>query len=250
MVVFEDGLPRKSEYRRFVVRGRRTARTTSRAMHEVISRRFRRLLDERADGPSCGDGPTRPGRLAASTPRRPAAQVRLPAGAGRGRRRRRRRSPRPQRALDELGIDDVAVCGLAKRLEEVWLPGEEDPVILPRTQRGALPAPARPRRGAPVRDHLPPGAAVEVDGRGLLDDVPGLGEVRRKALLRQFGSLKRLRAATVEEIAAGARASGRAPPTAIGPRCVGAGTAAAPTASAVNTAHRRDHVDMDRQATS
>ena len=69
-----------------------------------------------------------------------------------------------QRALDELGIDDIPVVGLAKRLEEVWLPGQEDPVILPPLLRGALPPAAGPRRGAPVRDHPPPLAALEVDG--------------------------------------------------------------------------------------
>ena len=65
-----------------------------------------------------------------------------------------------QQALAELGIVDIPVCGLAKRLEEVWLPDQDDPVVLPRTQRGALPAAARARRGAPVRDRPPPAAAV------------------------------------------------------------------------------------------
>ena len=69
-----------------------------------------------------------------------------------------------QRALDELGIDDVPLCGLAKRLEEVWVPGEPDPVILPAVERGPLPAPAHPRRGPPLRDHPPPVAALEDDG--------------------------------------------------------------------------------------
>ena len=68
-------------------------------------------------------------------------------------------------ALEDLGIDDVAICGLAKRLEEVWVPGDPDPIILPRTQRRPLPAAARARRGPPVRDHLSPAEAVQVDGR-------------------------------------------------------------------------------------
>ena len=67
------------------------------------------------------------------------------------------------RALDELGIDDVALVGLAKRLEEVWLPGDDHPVVLPRIERGALPAAAGARRGAPVRDHVPPPAPVQDD---------------------------------------------------------------------------------------
>ena len=106
-----------------------------------------------------------------------------------------------QRALDELGIDDVPVCGLAKRLEEVWLPGREDPVILPRTSE-ALYLLQRVRDEAhrfAITHHRSRRSKSMVES--LLDDVPGLGEVRRKTLLRRFGSLKRLRAATVEEIA-------------------------------------------------
>jgi excinuclease ABC subunit C len=106
-----------------------------------------------------------------------------------------------QRALDELGIDDVPVCGLAKRLEEVWLPGQEDPVIMPRTSE-ALFLLQR------LRDEAHRFAITHHRGRrsksmveSLLDDVPGLGEVRRKALISRFGSLRKIRAATVEEIA-------------------------------------------------
>ncbi len=106
-----------------------------------------------------------------------------------------------QQALDELGIDDVPVCGLAKRLEEVWLPGHEDPVILPRTSEG-LYLLQRVRDEAhrfAITHHRSRRSKSMVES--LLDDVPGLGEVRRKSLLRQFGSLKKLRAATVDEIA-------------------------------------------------
>jgi excinuclease ABC subunit C len=107
-----------------------------------------------------------------------------------------------QRALDELGIDDVPVCGLAKRLEEVWLPGQEDPVVLPRTSEG-LYLLQRIRDEAhrfAITHHRSRRSKSMVES--LLDDVPGLGEVRRKSLLRQFGSLRKLRAATVDEIAA------------------------------------------------
>ena len=107
-----------------------------------------------------------------------------------------------QKALDELGIDDIPVCGLAKRLEEVWVPGEEDPVILPRSSEG-LYLLQRIRDEAhrfAITHHRSRRSKSMVES--LLDDVPGLGEVRRKSLLRQFGSLKRLRAATVDEIAA------------------------------------------------
>jgi excinuclease ABC subunit C len=107
-----------------------------------------------------------------------------------------------QRALDELGIDDIPICGLAKRLEEVWLPGEEDPVILRRTSEGLYLLQR-------LRDEAHRFAIAHHRGRrsksmveSLLDDVPGLGEVRRKTLLRHFGSLKKLREAEVDDIAA------------------------------------------------
>ena len=158
MVVFEDGLARKSEYRRFQIKVASQGQDDVRSMHEVIGRRFRRYLQEKqrtgewergaepADRaeprPPAGGPPPRdtgrPGRTPdARRPGRPAgrASVRLPAAARRRRRRAAAGRRRP-RALDELGIDDVAVCGLAKRLEEVWLPGEDDPVVLPRTSEG------------------------------------------------------------------------------------------------------------------
>src|SRR3546814_181039 len=105
-------------------------------------------------------------------------------------------------ALKELGIVDIPVCGLAKRLEEVWVPDEEDPVILPRTSEGLYLLQR-------IRDEAHRFAITHHRNRrsksmveSALDGVAGLGEVRRKTLLRHFGSLKKLRAATVEEIAA------------------------------------------------
>jgi excinuclease ABC subunit C len=106
-----------------------------------------------------------------------------------------------QRALDELGIDDVPVAGLAKRLEEVWLPSQDDPVIMPRTSEG-LYLLQRVRDEAhrfAITHHRSRRSKSMVES--ILDDVPGLGEVRRKTLIRHFGSLKKLRAATVDEIA-------------------------------------------------
>ncbi|MDT7570489.1 MAG: excinuclease subunit, partial [Actinomycetota bacterium] len=106
------------------------------------------------------------------------------------------------RSLAELGVVDVAVCGLAKRMEEVWLPGDNDPVILPRTSE-ALYLLQRVRdeahRFAITYHRQKRSTSMLVS---LLDDVPGLGGTRRKALMKQFGSLKRLRAATVEELMA------------------------------------------------
>jgi excinuclease ABC subunit C len=105
-----------------------------------------------------------------------------------------------QRALDELGIDDVAVCGLAKRLEEVWLPGQDDPVVLPRSSE-SLYLLQRVRDEAhrfAIRYQRTKRSKRLTAGE--LDSVPGLGETRRRALLKHFGSLKRLRAATVDEL--------------------------------------------------
>jgi excinuclease ABC subunit C len=198
MVVFEDGLPRKGEYRRFVVRGVEGQNDVA-SMHEVITRRFRRYLDERAETPEIGSPDAAVDALVDPETGRPKKFAYAPGlvvvDGG---------PPQvaaAQRALDELGIDDVPVCGLAKRLEEVWLPGREDPVILPRTSE-ALYLLQRVRDEAhrfAITHHRSRRSKSMVES--LLDDVPGLGEVRRKTLLRRFGSLKRLRAATVEEIA-------------------------------------------------
>jgi excinuclease ABC subunit C len=102
--------------------------------------------------------------------------------------------------LDELGIDDVALVGLAKRLEEVWLPDQPYPAILPRTSE-ALYLLQRVRdeahRFAITYHRQKRSKAMTVSA---LDNIPGLGETRRKALMRRFGSLKRLRAASVEDI--------------------------------------------------
>ena len=105
-----------------------------------------------------------------------------------------------RRALDDLGIDDIAVCGLAKRLEEVWLPGEDDPVVLPRTSEGLYLLQR-------IRDEAHRFAITYQRTKrakrfraGPLDDVPGLGETRKQALIKHFGSVKRLRSATIEQI--------------------------------------------------
>jgi excinuclease ABC subunit C len=203
MVVFEDGLPRKSEYRRFVIRSVDGQNDVA-SMHEVITRRFRRLLDERIEvsdqvsGQMAEDGDTGPLLVDPDTgrPRKFAYVPGLVVVDG--------GPPQvaaAQRALDELGIDDVPVCGLAKRLEEVWVPGEEDPVILPRSSEG-LYLLQRVRDEAhrfAITHHRSRRSKSMVES--LLDEVPGLGEVRRKTLIKHFGSLKKLRSATVDEIA-------------------------------------------------
>ncbi len=206
MVVFEDGLARKSEYRRFVIRSVDGQNDVA-AMHEVITRRFRRLLDDRVRHPDLDAGDTAADGVTQAGP--------LLVDPDTGRARKFSYAPglvvvdggppqvaAAQRALDELGIDDVPVCGLAKRLEEVWLPRQEDPVILPRSSE-ALFLLQRLRDEAhrfAIAHHRSRRSKSMVESA--LDDVPGLGEVRRRALLSRFGSLRKIRAASVEEVAA------------------------------------------------
>jgi excinuclease ABC subunit C len=192
MVVFEDGLQRKSEYRRFQIRGF-AGQDDVRSMNEVISRRFRRYLAEKektgewADGEDLTEDDGRP-RKFAYPPQLVVVDGGQPQVAA------------AKRALDELGIDDIAVCGLAKRLEEVWLPGEDDPVVLPRTSEGLYLLQR-------VRDEAHRFAiSYQRTKRSQrfrsspLDDVPGLGDTRKQALLKHFGSLKKLRSATIDQI--------------------------------------------------
>ncbi|WP_036962994.1 excinuclease ABC subunit UvrC [Promicromonospora kroppenstedtii] len=213
MVVFEDGLARKSEYRSFSIRGSEGdgARDDTEAMHEVITRRFKRYLADRlksndveisaGEDPAGADlpGPLPGGEVAADAPEEkarfayPPSLVVVDGGPP--------QVAAAQRALDELGITDVALCGLAKRLEEVWLPGEDYPVILQRSSEGLYLLQR-------VRDEAHRFAITQHRRRrskgmtaSVLDDVPGLGPARKKVLLTHFGSLKRLKAASVEEIA-------------------------------------------------
>ncbi|MGH3121144.1 MAG: excinuclease ABC subunit UvrC, partial [Streptosporangiaceae bacterium] len=195
MVVFEDGLARKGEYRRFSIRGLDGTDDVA-AIHEVIVRRFRRYLDEReATGEldSLGDP-----EVSAEAARQrkfayPPNLVVIDGGPA--------QVAAAARALGELGIDDVAACGLAKRLEEVWLPGEDSPVILPRTSEG-LYLLQRVRdeahRFAITYHRAKRSKALAVSE---LDSVPGLGPARRATLLRHFGSVRRLASASESEIA-------------------------------------------------
>ncbi|GLY02000.1 excinuclease ABC subunit UvrC [Actinoplanes sp. NBRC 101535] len=221
MVVFEDGLARKSEYRRFAVRGNAdgSGMDDLSAMSEVMRRRFARSTTAPAAPAATPAAP-------AATPAAPEPPAPEPSAGDEsaegalpgidpltGRPRRFAYAPQlvvvdggqPQvnavaAVFSELGVTDVALCGLAKRLEEVWLPGEDFPVILPRTSE-ALYLLQR------VRDEAHRFAITFHRQRrskrmtaSALDEVAGLGEVRRKALLRHFGSLKRLAEATPEEI--------------------------------------------------
>ncbi|MDO0932188.1 excinuclease ABC subunit UvrC [Streptomyces sp. DG2A-72] len=192
MVVFEDGLQRKSEYRRFQIKGFE-GQDDVRSMHEVINRRFRRYLAEKE---KTGEWSEEDGLVEENgRPKRFAYPPQLVVVDG----------GRPQvaaakRALEELGIDDIAVCGLAKRLEEVWVPDEDDPVVLPRTSEGLYLLQR-------VRDEAHRFAITYQRTKRAkrfrsspLDDVPGLGETRKQALIKHFGSVKKLRSATIDQI--------------------------------------------------
>jgi excinuclease ABC subunit C len=192
MVVFEDGLARKSEYRRFAIKGLDGTDDIA-SVHEVITRRFRRYLEEAAEAAEAeADGqPDQAGRKRKFA--YPPNLVVIDGGPG--------QVAAAVRAMDGLGVVDVAVCGLAKRLEEVWLPGEDGPVIMPRTSEG-LYLLQRVRdeahRFAITFHRAKRSRALTVSE---LDGVPGLGPARRAALLRHFGSVRKLRAAEPAEIA-------------------------------------------------
>jgi excinuclease ABC subunit C len=195
MVVFEDGLARKSEYRKFAIRG---ASDDLAAIYEVVTRRFRRYLAEReAEIADEERSPVGEEAAAADGSRHkfayPPSLLVIDGGPG--------QVEAAVRALTELGITDVAVCGLAKRLEEVWLPGEDGPVIMPRSSEG-LYLLQRVRDEAhrfAITFHRARRTAAQTASE--LDSLPGLGPARKAALLKHFGSVRRLRQATAEQIA-------------------------------------------------
>ncbi|MBP2452691.1 excinuclease ABC subunit UvrC [Mycolicibacterium lutetiense] len=192
LVVFEDGLPRKSDYRHYAIReaaGEGRSDDVA-SIAEVTRRRFLRHVSDAQ--PEAGTD-QRPRRFAY-----PPNLFVVDGGA-----------PQVNAAaavLDELGVTDVAVIGLAKRLEEVWVPAEEgvapEPIILPRNSEGLYLLQR-------VRDEAHRFAISYHRSKrskrmtaSALDSVRGLGEQRRKALVTHFGSVARLKEATVEEITA------------------------------------------------
>ena len=219
LVVFEDGLPKKSDYRRFAIRGGAEGGDVA-AIAEVVRRRFARYLKETAEdaehdptSTSCS-GETADGAPASGEVDPAHLDGPLPGiDPTTGRPRKFAYAPNllvvdggapqvaaAQEVLSELGITDVAVCGLAKRLEEVWLPGEEAPAILPRASE-ALYLLQRVRDEAhrfAITYHRQKRSTRMTSSA--LDGVPGLGEARRTALLKHFGSVRKLRAASVEAI--------------------------------------------------
>jgi excinuclease ABC subunit C len=212
MVVVEDGLPKKSDYRKFSITGAAAADDTA-AMHDVLTRRFRHYLQDKSAqvdeaalaGAAAGadpdptPDPALDTALDTTTPA-PRAKFAYPPNlvvvdGG-----------KPQvnaaaRALADLGIEDVYVVGLAKRLEEVWLPDSDFPVILPRTSQGLYLLQRirdEAHRFAISFHRQKRGKAMTVSA---LDGVPGLGASKRKALLAHFGSVKGVKAASAEELA-------------------------------------------------
>ena len=189
MVVFEDGIAKKSEYRRFII-DTTEATDDTRAMNQVITRRLKRLLaDRKVDQSEVNESGGRLGKFSY-----PPQLIVVDGGA-------------PQvaaaaRALAELGVTDIALCGLAKRLEEVWLPHSHDPLILPRTSEGMYLL-QRIRDEAhrfAITFHRSRRSKVMLES--VLDDIPQLGSARRAALLDRFGSVAAIRKANVEDIAA------------------------------------------------
>ncbi len=201
MVVFEDGLPRKSEYRRFAIKGVQGQDDVA-SIYEVVHRRFTRYVEERAQTGELSLVRDEPGESTSETPddigrpRRfayPPNLVVVDGGPA--------QVSAAARALADLGVDDVALCGLAKRLEEVWLPDRDEPVIMACTSEGLYLLQR-------VRDEAHRFAITYHRAKrsrsmtaSALDGVPGLGETRRKALLKHFGSVKRLRTASATEVA-------------------------------------------------
>ncbi|WP_045732274.1 excinuclease ABC subunit UvrC [Pseudarthrobacter chlorophenolicus] len=213
MVVVEDGLPKKSDYRKFSITGPAASDDTA-AMHDVLTRRFRHYLQDKsaqvdedvleagtaeAAAEAAADAAAEAAVADTTTPipktkfAYPPNLVVVDGG-------------QPQvnaaaRALADLGIDDVYVVGLAKRLEEVWLPDSDFPVILPRTSQGLYLLQRirdEAHRFAISFHRQKRGKAMTVSA---LDGVPGLGASKRKALLAHFGSVKGVKAATPEELA-------------------------------------------------
>ena len=194
MVVMEDGLPKRSDYRRFKMR-HQDGQDDFASMEEVLTRRFKRYLDERDEGAQSGKRFAYPPNL-----------VLIDGGKG--------QLGAAVRVLDELGLEDIAVASLAKKFEEVYLPGESEPVRIPRDSEALYLL-------QQVRDEAHRFAITyhrqlrdKKMTKSVLDDVPGLGPVRKARLLKEFGSVKRLREVPEDDlvavvVAAGAGGPGR-----------------------------------------
>ena len=180
MVVMEDALAKRSDYRRFKVRDQ-DGQDDFAAMEEVLTRRFQRYLDERDEGARAGKRFAYPPNL-------------LVVDGGRG------QLNVAVRVLEELGLEDIAVASLAKRLEEVYLPDRAEPVRIARDSEALYLL-------QQVRDEAHRFAITyhrklreKKATVSVLDEVPGLGPTRRTRLLREFGSVKKLRELSEEDL--------------------------------------------------
>lgn len=182
LVVFEDGLPKKKDYKRFSIQGE-AARDDTSAMYSVVSRRFERYLeslDKKNPGETSNGFGYRPSLLVVD-----GALPQVNAAT---------------KALGDLGVTDITVVGLAKRLEEVWVLWDEFPVILPRNSESLFLL-QRVRDEAhrfAITYHRQKRSTSMT--RSELDAIEGLGAAKQKALLAHFGSVKRIRVASVEEL--------------------------------------------------
>ncbi len=169
LVVFEDGLPKKSEYRNYVIN---EPRDDTASIYEVVQRRFKADEDSHR--------PYRPNLLVIDGG---VPQVNAAA-----------------KALNDNGVRTMYVVGLAKRMEEIWTPGSEYPIVLPRGSEGLFML-QRVRDEAhrfAITLHRKKRSKSMVDS--MLDEIDGLGPVKKKALIAHFGSLKRLKLATQVEL--------------------------------------------------
>lgn len=184
MVVFEDGLPKKAQYRKFSITG---TRDDTESMYQLITRRISRLLAAESD--KDGSVSEKDKRSFAYRP----SLLLIDGGAP--------QVSAAERALHDLGVRGITVAGLAKRLEELWLPGQEYPVILPRNSEGLFLLQR-------IRDEAHRFAITyqrtlrtrKLETR--LAQIPGVGPKRAQALLREFGSIARIAQTPVEELAA------------------------------------------------
>lgn len=186
MVVFEDGLAKKSEYRRFIID--EEGLDDARAIAHVITRRLKRMLNERAiDQSEVIEAGGRASKFSY-----PPHLIVVDGGA--------QQVNAAYAAIKDLGITDIALCGLAKRLEEVWLPEDPDPLILPRNSEGLFLL-QRIRDEAhrfAITFHRSRRSKIMLES--LLDEIPGLGQVRAQALMERFGSVAALRKSTHHEL--------------------------------------------------
>lgn len=194
MVVFEDGLPKKRDYRKFNVTGD-AARDDTAAMDDVLTRRFKAYLREQSDAPLVLSGELDPEDT--GDPKKfsyPPSLVVVDGGLA--------QVNAAQQALLNLGIDDIPVVGLAKRLEELWIPGDDFPMVLPRTSQGLylLQRLRDESHRFAIQAHRAKRSKSMI--HSALDEVPGLGQRRRQDLLNHFGSLKKIRAASIDELQA------------------------------------------------